>query len=343
MPLILLIVKIYIKILISKVYKLIMKILAIQNRMGIGDTVIFLPFIKAISKRFGVPISLLVKENSKANEFLYQTNYIDEIIDLERNNKKNQDHDGFKGFFKLASDLKKYDFDKVFIFNSSLRYNLISRLAGIKEIFQYPLFEKQNQHIIEPAKAMIKKYLDTEINENPQIQIDNNLVQKSAIKFGISNNELNILLGIGGSGPTKRIPAKIFLNVMKKLETLKKCRFFLATGKNEDEQKILSELLNTKFKEKCVALDTLDIRDTLPVIKNCKVAICNDTSFSHLSSALGIKTITLMADTPLIYGSYSTNMFPIIPDGERTVSHNTRGKDKINPDKIYEKLLSIID
>ena len=27
-----------------------MKILAVQNRMGIGDTVIFLPFIKAISK-----------------------------------------------------------------------------------------------------------------------------------------------------------------------------------------------------------------------------------------------------------------------------------------------------
>ena len=26
-----------------------MKILAVQNRMGIGDTVIFLPFIKAVS------------------------------------------------------------------------------------------------------------------------------------------------------------------------------------------------------------------------------------------------------------------------------------------------------
>ena len=46
MPLILLILKIYIKINISKVYKLIMKILAIQNRMGIGDTVMFLPYIK---------------------------------------------------------------------------------------------------------------------------------------------------------------------------------------------------------------------------------------------------------------------------------------------------------
>ena len=43
-----------------------MKILAVQNRMGIGDMVIFLPFIEAISKNFGVPVNILVKENSKA-------------------------------------------------------------------------------------------------------------------------------------------------------------------------------------------------------------------------------------------------------------------------------------
>ena len=320
-----------------------MKILAIQSKMGIGDTVIFLPFIKAISKKFQVPVSLLVKQNSRANEFLSYTNYIDEIIYLERDNKINQKHDGLKGFFKLASDIKTYNFNKVFIFNSSLRYNLISRLAGIKEIFQYPLFEKQNQHITEPAKAIIKKYLDIETNDNPEIQIDNDLVQKSLLKYNINNDELNVLLGIGGSGPTKRIPSKTFLEVMEKLERFKKCRFFLATGKNEDEQKILTEIYNTKFKEKCVTLDNLNIKEILPIIKNCNVAICNDTSFSHLSSALGVKTITLMADTPLIYGSYSTNMYPIIPDGEKTVSHNTLGKDKINPDKIYEKLISIIN
>ena len=320
-----------------------MKILAIQSKMGIGDTVIFLPFIKAISKKFQVHVSLLVKQNSRANEFLSYTNYIDEIIYLERDNKINQKHDGLKGFFKLASDIKTYNFNKVFIFNSSLRYNLISRLAGIKEIFQYPLFEKQNQHITEPAKAIIKKYLDIETNDNPEIQIDNDLVQKSLLKYNINNDELNVLLGIGGSGPTKRIPSKTFLEVMEKLERFKKCRFFLATGKNEDEQKILTEIYNTKFKEKCVTLDSLNIKEILPIIKNCNVAICNDTSFSHLSSALGVKTITLMADTPLIYGSYSTNMYPIIPDGEKTVSHNTLGKDKINPDKIYEKLISIIN
>ena len=57
-----------------------MKILAVQNRMGIGDTVIFLPFIKALSKKYNSPISILVKENTKAEQFLDQTNYIDKIL-----------------------------------------------------------------------------------------------------------------------------------------------------------------------------------------------------------------------------------------------------------------------
>ena len=47
-----------------------MKILTIQNRMGIGDMVIFLPFIEAIAKKFATPVYLLVKENSKASQFL---------------------------------------------------------------------------------------------------------------------------------------------------------------------------------------------------------------------------------------------------------------------------------
>ena len=320
-----------------------MKILAIQNRMGIGDTVIFLPYIEAIFKKYDTPVNLLVKKSSKADQFLNQTNYVDKIIFLERNKKKSGKHNGIMGSFKLIEDLKKYRFDKIFIFNSSLRFNLIAKLAGIKEIYQYPLFKKTNQHINQPAKNLIKEHLSLEVVSNPQIQLDTNLVEKAASEFHINNNELNILLGIGGSGPTKRIPPKTFLSVIEKIDNIKKCKFFLATGKNQEEQKILNEIFNSKFRDKCVSLDNLSISETLPIIKNCDVSICNDTAFSHLCSALNVKTITLMADTPLIYGSYSSNMYPIIPDGETTVSHNTFGKDKINPDKIFKKLISIIN
>ena len=343
MPLILLIIKIYIKILISKVYKLTMKILAIQNRMGIGDTVIYLPYIKAISEKFNTPISILVKENSKADQYLNHTKYIDKIIYLKRGGGKNNRHDGLIGAFKLAKDLKQHKFDKVFIFNSSLRFNLISRLADIKKIYQYPLFYKKNQHVTYPAKKLIKYSLDVEVDKNPEIQIDEQTVKNANSKFNMFNFEHNILLAIGGSGPTKRIPAKTFLSFMEKINKIKNCKFYLATGKSENEQEILNEILNSGFKNKCVALDDFSISEILPIIKNCNISVCNDTSFSHLSSALGIKTITLMADTPLIYGSYSSKMYPIIPDGETTVSHRTSGKDRINPDKIFDKLISILN
>ena len=114
-----------------------MKILTVQNRMGIGDMVIFLPFIEAISKKFSTPVSILVKENSKASQFLENNKYIDKIIILDRDNNKKGSHDGIRGFLKLINKLKEYNYDKVFIFNSSIRFNLISRLSGIKEIYQY--------------------------------------------------------------------------------------------------------------------------------------------------------------------------------------------------------------
>ena len=150
-------------------------------------------------------------------------------------------------------------------------------------------------------------------------------------------------MGIGGSGETKRIPAKTFLEVIQKISQIKKCKFFLATGKNEGEQIILKEILESKYKDFCIPLDNFMIRQTLPIIKNCDLSICNDSSFSHLSAALGIKTITLMADTPLIYGSYNSKMFPIIPDGENSVTHNTMGKEKINSKKIFDKVIEILN
>ena len=321
-----------------------MKILAVQNRMGIGDMVIFLPYIETISKNFGFPVSILVKESSKAIQFLKDNKAIDQIIILDRGNKiKNGRHDGFIGSYNLAIDLKEYNFDKIFIFNSSFRFNLIARAAGIKKIYQYPLFKKKNQHIINSAKDFIKKELNIMTESNPKIYVKDQLIKDAKLRYRIDNEELNVLLGIGGSGPTKRIPSKIFINFIKLVTQKYKCRFFLATGKNIEEQKILHEILNTEYKDKCVILDDLSLGEILPIIKNCNISICNDSSFSHLSSGLGIKTIVLMADTPLLYGNYSPKMYPIIPDGQNTVTHKTLGKERINPNKIFDQFNKILN
>jgi heptosyltransferase-2 len=224
-----------------------------------------------------------------------------------------------------------------------LRFRLIANFSGISEVYQYPLFRKTKQHITNTPKNFIKEKFDLDIDVDSEVQIDDTSVSKSIEKFHINKNETNILLGIGGSGPTKRIPSNTFLKLIEKISEIKKCKFFLATGKAYEEQIILNEILQSKFKNLCIPLDNLSIKETLPIIKSCNISICNDSSFSHLSAALGVKTITLMADTPLIYGNYSSKMFPIIPDGEETVSHNTRGKEKINSQKIFNKVIEIIN
>ena len=321
-----------------------MKILVVQNKMGIGDMVIYLPFIDAISKKFNTPVSILAKQSSKAEQFLRDNKNIEKIIILEQgNNLKGARHQGFGGFINLAKELREHNFDKIFIFNSSLRFYLVAKFAGIKNIYQYPLLTKKNQHIIDAAKKFINKKLNLIVKDDPKIIINDQSVQHVKLKFKINNDQKNILLGIGGSGPTKRIPAITFIKLIRLISNAYKCRFFLTTGKNKEEQEILKEILNTEFKDKCIPLDDLSIRETLPIIKNCDISICNDSSFSHLSSGLGIKTIVLMADTPLIYGNYSSRMYPIIPDGENTVTHNTLGKEKINPDKIFDQLKKILN
>ena len=316
-----------------------MNILVIQNRMGIGDMVIFLPFVEAISKKYNSPVTLLIKESTKANEYVDNLKYIKEIIYLKRDNKNNQ-HNGLFGFFKLKNEIKERLFDKVFIFNSSLRYRLICRIAGIKNIYQYPLFEKKGQHVIEAAQKLLKR-INLEVESNPQIEISESSIKLAAQRLSISQSKVNILLGIGGSGPTKRIPEDKFKKLIDFAIKDYDCVFYLATGKNEEEQLILKSIISS-YKEICVSLDNNLISEILPIIKNCKISICNDSSFSHLSAALNIPTIVLMSDTPLLYGSYSPNMYPIIPDGMNDVSHNSKGKEKINPEKIYEKFKSII-
>jgi len=321
-----------------------MKVLVIQNRMGIGDMVIFLPYIEAISKYYSTRVSLLVKENTKCLEYLSNNPNIDNIIILDRDDKKKiGKHYGLKGIFNLALEIKKHNFDKIFIFNSSFRYKVVAKLAKIKNVYQYKLFSKKNQNIIETAKTFLKKSLNVEVYSNPTISLNSEIVKNAKKKFEILDDEINIVLGVGGSGPTKRVAPEKFIQLMKLCSNKFKCKFFIAAGSNEKEEKIVNTILNSEHKDKCITLNKLRISETLPIIKNCNISICNDTSFSHLSAALGVETIVLMTDTPLLYGSYSPRMHPILPDGEKIVTHDTLGKDKINPEKIFNKVKNILN
>ena len=318
-----------------------MKVLVIQPKIGMGDMVIYLPYIHAISKKYQTPVSILVKENSRANQLLSEDKYIKEILILDRTKNNSGDHDGLLGFFRLSKDLKLKKFDKVFIFNSSLRYLLISKLAGIKSISQYPLFRKKD-NIVTSAKIFTENEIGKIVSTQPELIVNDNKVNEVKQKF--SREFKHICLGISASGPTKRWDIRNFIKLCVNINARTPSKFYLAAGNNDKD--LIDQFLNSELSKNCVSFKDLKISETLPIIKNCNLYIGNDTGWLHISSALGVKSLALFMDSPVqAYGKYSKNIEVIVPEGEteETTTHDTLGADKISLEKVFDKSMELLN
>ena len=318
-----------------------MKVLVIQPKIGMGDMVIYLPYIHAISKKYQTPVSILVKENSRASQLLAEDSHIKEIIILDRTKDNLGAHDGISGFFQLSRELKLKKFDKVFIFSSSLRYLLISKIAGIKKISQYPLFKKKD-NVVTSAKIFTENELGEIVSTQPELIISNAKVNEARQKF--SKEFKHICLGISASGPTKRWDIKNFIKLCININARTPSKFYLAAGNNDKE--LIDQFLNSKLSNDCISFKNLKISETLPIIKNCNLYIGNDTGWLHISSALGVKSLALFMDSPVqAYGKYSKHIEVIVPEGEteETTTHDTLGADKISFEKVFDKSIELLN
>ena len=307
-----------------------MKILCINTRKGIGDQVLFTSYIQAISKKFKTPVSLLAKDNSKAKDLFADDNHINEIIILEK------DMDGVGGMFKLTKDLKKRNFDKIFIFNSSLRYNLVARLAGIKSINQYPLF-KSKDNIVLSAKIFTEDIINKIVSTEP------NLIIKKT-NNNLDKNFKHLCLGVSASGPTKRWDINNYIKLAEKINDKIKCKFYIAGGKNDID--LINKFKNSNVGKNSFSFEKMTIKESLQIISDCDLYIGNDTGWAHISVALKVKALTIFCDSPVAaYGSYSSKMITVEPEGvlKGATTHDTLGKDKISFDEVYNKSIQMLN
>ena len=320
-----------------------MKVLVIQQRMGIGDMVIFLPYVHAISKKFQSQVSLLVKKNSKAEHLCQYDRHIREVIYLDRTKNNSGRHDGWFGFFKLLKEIKEKKFDKVFIFNGSLRFLLLSKLCRITSVLQYPLFTRRD-NIVLTAQKFTEKIVENTISTQPIIFLDDIVVKRAKEKYVFDKNFKHICIGFSASGDTKRWHIENYVRLAETINKIKPCKFYLAGGKNDHE--LFTKFLNSPIANNCISFKDLSIQETLPIIKNCNIYIGNDTGWLHISSALNKKCLALFMDSPVqAYGKYSKNITLVLPEGktEVTTTHNTRGKEKISFEKVLNKSLELLN
>ena len=215
--------------------------------------------------------------------------------------------------------------------------------AGIKNIYQYPLFTSKDI-IFQTAKVFTEPLVGKILSTEPNLLLKDEDIKYAKNIYKINEKTKNIVLGVSASGPTKRWNIEHYIKLATQLSQYKECKFFIAAGK--DDLEIVDKIKKSKINTICMTLEKLSISDILTIIKNCNLYIGNDTGFMHMSAALGIKSIGIFTDSPAYsYSGYSKNIIPIVPRGEtvESTTHDTLGKDKISLEEVLDAAKKILD
>ena len=313
------------------------KALVIIKSMGIGDLSILISSIHAISKKIARPVTVLAQKNTRAHAILKHDPHIEEVIEL--------DEKEIKSFFSIIRKIKPKRFDQSYIYSDSIRLYLISKLSGIKENFHYKFFSKKGKNFFKTAKEFTEKTLNTEINPQSKIYCNNNDIVEAKTKYNISKEYKNIVLAPSASGDDKVWFIDRFIATCEKLNKVKPCKFYIAAGKNDKH--LIDKIMNSSIGKNCISFENLTIGETLPIIKNCDGYLGNDTSFLHLSCALGLKCIAIFFNSPVkSYGTYSKNITCVIPEGETlesTVHDLPMGRERISVEAVYNEAIKLLD
>ncbi len=303
----------------------------ICKQMGIGDLVILIANIHAISKSINSKLIVLAQKNTRANEVLMHDPHVEEVIDLDK-----------KGFLNIIKKIKNKNCQKSYIYSDSLRLYLISKLSNIKENYQYRLFSKKGKNFFKTAKKFTEEILNCEINHESKIYWDPKEVEKAKKIFNISTETKNIVCGVSASGYTKIYPIKNYIKLFEIINNKFPCKFFIAAGPKDND--LVKEIKNSSIKDKCIFFSEMTIAETIPIISACKYYIGNDTGWGQISAALNLQSLFIFCDSPSeAYGAWRKNIKIIVPEGLKICKHNTRGKDKISFNELLTKSLKLIN
>ncbi len=343
-------------------------ILVLRYRF-IGDTILTVPFLRNL--RYAEPdayIAWVVAPIS--SEVVYGIPYVDELIywDPETIHADSRGtHKNLRSKIEFIKMLRAKKFDKVYVLKRSLSSAIMAFLTGAKQRIGFDtegrgfLLTKKvkydhNRHEVQnflnvlsaDGVAIKDDYLEAWLTEEEVL-----FGKKYFEEHNLGERVVAIHPFAANSKRAWHIDN--FISVSNKLREEGYQSIFFGGLRDKNFKDYLKANVPA---DTCLAIGELKLRETMAVLKRCKLLICNDSGIMHIAAALGVPIIAIFGpQSPVKFGPYSSNKavviyksFPCSPckqkffkECEPTDLMIPKCIAKVTADEVIEKSLEVLD
>jgi heptosyltransferase-2 len=303
-------------------------ILVVQPLPGIGDMIWHLPHIRALSRHFGGPVTLLAKPRSRADEIFVAEDTVEDIIWVDRNPEGRQgEHDGPIGLVRLIRTLRARRFDAAVLLHHSPSLAFATMAAGIPVRHGYGvgpqrLFLNRSGYL--PPGGMREHQFDratiflqaagVPINElEPYLSVSS--VARETVGQRLEGRPRPIIaVGIGSSEPSRQWGSERFTALVHALLDAGWPSLALIGG--PAEQAILEDMLGGlgTAATRVVPAMSWHLTETAALLAESAFYVGNNTGAMNMAAAVGLRTYALFGTTPPF--RHSSAIVPIVsPSG----------------------------
>lgn len=279
----------------------------------LGDTVLTLPLIEEVRRRFPVrKLTLLCQPMGR--ELLQDHPAIDEIL---VDDKKGADR-GIGALRRKARALSDKGFTMALTPHKSWRSALILTLAGIPRRIGFTqsrgwfLFHRRarrdpSRHDVERNLSLLEVFgiAPADCRRTLQLPIDPATEKRAEQKFaGLNIDPNRPIIGVnaGSVWPTKRWSVEGFGRLIRMLKEKINCQVVLFGG--ADDAAVVNEVLACCDGQAISLVGQIGLRELPAAIRRCRVFVTNDSGPMHIAVATQVPTVAIFCATTRDLGFY---------------------------------------
>ncbi|MBU2494449.1 MAG: glycosyltransferase family 9 protein [Bacteroidetes bacterium] len=286
------------------------RILVIQTAFP-GDAILTLPFIQKLCEFYNDALIDVVCIPSTAEIFL-SSSYVNNVIVLDKRKK----HKNIFSLLKFAMRLKKNNYQKVYSPHRSFRSSLLVLLSGIKDSTGFDIsamsFIYKNKIRYENKLHEVQRNLSLLGNNNyiknwqilPEIKIEVDSVRKVDSYLKNIGNQKLAAIAPGSVWQTKKYPEEHYSEIIKYL--INNDFYVILIGGTSDAE-TCERIMSGFDKGVSTTANLFSIVESIELLKNCEILICNDSAPTHMAMCADIPVVTIYCSTIPSFGFYPYN------------------------------------